>query len=188
MDDDDLFDLLTEVESTVPIAEKAERFEAEAERLERGQYGRASLLIAAGDHWQMRGEFDKAHTAFEAARADGGEPAADPITAFLGLALERGDTEAAAQHRETLRAQATADLLTSEHFLHIGETYEASGDLREALRWYTMPFTYADPDDPDLDYFCLIARRRVRRALGHPQDRFDRRAFEELELRRANHS
>lgn len=57
--------------------------------------------------------------------------------------------------------------------------------LREAHRWFTMPLSYADPDSEDLDYLCLAARLRVREALGLPQDRFDRLAFEERELRRA---
>ena len=181
MDEDAAFDLLMELEETVPIEQRAERMEAEAQRLEPGEYGRASLLIAAGEHWQMRREYDRAHRAFDAAKADGGESAAGPDVAFLGLALERGDTDGAARHREALRALTRADQLSPIDFLEIGDLYEDNDQLREAHRWYTMPLTYADPDDEDLDYFCLVARLRVREALGLPQDRFDRIAFEERE-------
>lgn len=182
MDEDDLVDLLVELESTVPIEERAERMEAEAQRLEPGEHGRASLLMAAGEHWQLRGEYDEAHRTFEAAQADGGESAVEPVVAFLGLALERRDTEAAARHRDALRALAKADRLAAYDYLQIGETYEINDELREAHRWFTMPLTYADPDDEDLDVYCLLARLRVREALGLPRDRFDQIAVEEREL------
>ena len=184
MDEDELFDVLTAIDSAA-VPDKAERFEAEAQRLEPGEHGRASLLIAAGDHWQMRGEFDRALSAFEAAQTDGGESAVDPVVALFGLATEREETEAAAQHLKTLKGLAKAEQLSSDNYLQMGDIYEEQGQLREAHRWYTMPLTYADADDEDLDYLLLIARLRVREALELPRDRFDQRAFEERQLHRA---
>ena len=184
MDEDELFDVLTNIDSAA-VPDKAERFEAEAQRLEPGEYGRASLLIASGEHWQVRGDYDKAQESFEAARADGGESAADPEVALFGLAMKREDAEAAPRHLSILKALAGAEQLTVDNYLHIGEIYEEHDHLRQAHRWYTMPLTYADADDEDLDYLLLAARLRVREALGLPRDRFDQRAFEELELRRA---
>jgi hypothetical protein len=72
-----------------------------------------------------------------------------------------------------------------DNYLQIGEVYEEHDRLREAHRWLTMPLTYADPDDDDLDYLLLVARLRVREALGLARDRFDEMAFQERELRRA---
>ena len=184
MDEDELFDVLTAIDSAA-VPDKAERFEEEAARLEPGTYGRASLLIAAGEHWQMRGEYDKAQVSFEAALADGGESVGDPEVALFGLALERGDDESVAGQVTTLRSLASAEQLSVDNYLQIGEVYEEHDRLREAHRWLTMPLTYADPDDDDLDYLLLVARLRVREALGLARDRFDEMAFQERELRRA---
>jgi hypothetical protein len=184
VDDDELFDVLTAIDSAA-VPDKAERFQEEAQRLEPGAHGRASLLIASGEHWQMRGEYDKAQVSFDAARADGGESAVDPEVALFGLAMERGAADAAAQHLATLKGLANAEQLTLDDYLQIGEIYEGHGELRHAHRWLTMPLTYADPDDDDLDYLLLVARLRVREALGLSRDRFDQVAFEEREQRRA---
>ena len=185
MDEDELFDVLTAIDSAA-VPDKAERFEDEAVRLEPGTYGRASLLIAAGEHWQMRGEYDKAQVSFEAALADGGESAVDPEVALLGLAMERGDDEAVTGQVTTLKALAKAEQLSVDNYLQIGEIYEKHDRLREAHRWLTMPLTFAEPDDDDLDYLLLGARLRVREALGFSRDRFDQVAFEERELHRAD--
>ena len=109
MDEDELFDVLTNIDSAA-VPDKAERFESEAQRLEPGEHGRASLLIASGDHWRMRGEFDRARSAFEAARADGGESAVDPEVALFGLAMELEDVDAAAgtsPHSRLSRARSS---------------------------------------------------------------------------------
>ena len=50
MDDDELFDLLTDIEDSVAPHAKPAAFESEAARLQPGEFGRASLLIAAGEH------------------------------------------------------------------------------------------------------------------------------------------
>ena len=184
MDEDELFDVLTNIDSAA-VPDKAERFESEAQRLEPGEHGRASLLIASGDHWRMRGEFDRARSAFEAARADGGESAVDPEVALFGLAMEVEDGDAASRHLTTLKALAGAEQLSWDNYLQIGEVYEEHDQLRQAHRWLTMPLTYADADDEDLNYLLLVTRLRVREALELPRDRFDQRAFEEREVRRA---
>ena len=183
MDEDELFDVLTAIDSAA-VPDKAERFEDEAQRLEPGTYGRASLLIAAGEHWRMRREYDKAQELFEAALADGGESAVDPEAALFGLAMERDDAEAVTGHLTTLKALAKAEQLSADNYLQVGEIYEEHDRLREAHRWLTMPLTYADPDDDDLDYLLIIGRKRVREALGLARDGFDLRAAQEQELRR----
>jgi hypothetical protein len=174
MDDDDLFDLLTDVEETVAPDAKAARFESEAAGLESGEYGRASLLIAAGEHWQMRGEHDEARRCFEAARADGGESASDPVSNLLSLALEEGDEDAVTARDTELRQMARADAVSRTTCHLTGEAYEMRGRLAPALRWFSIPFTHADPDaDDPVDEMLLLARRRVRDALGKVPDRMD---------------
>ena len=122
---------------------------------------------------------------FDAARADGGESAVDPEVALFGLAMERGDADAAAHHLTTLKGLANAEQLSWDSYLQIGEIYEEHDRLRDTHRWLTMPLTYAEPDDDDLDYLLLASRLRVREALGLSRDRFDQVAFEEREQRRA---
>jgi hypothetical protein len=81
VDDDDLFDLLTSIEERVPTKDKPGRFEREAGDLAFGEHGRASLLIAAGEHWQMRGAYFDARRCFQEALEDGdkaGPPASGP--------------------------------------------------------------------------------------------------------------
>lgn len=63
---------------------------------------------------------------------------------------------------------------------------ELHGRDREAVRWYTIPLTWAD--DEDLDYLCLMARLRVRTSLGMPVDRFDVLARETRDDARADRS
>ena len=174
MDDDELFDLLTDVEESVAPDAKAARFESEAAALERGEFGRASLLIAAGEHWQMRGEYDDARRCFEAARADGGEAASDPVSNLLSLALEEADEDAVAAYDSELRQMARADAVSRTTCHLTGEAYEIRGRLFPALRWFSIPFTHADPDaDDPVDELLLLARRRVRDALGMAPDRLD---------------
>lgn len=178
MTDDELFDLLTELEETVPLEDKPARFEQAASELDVGVHGRASLLIAAGEHWQMSGAFDEARRCFELARADGGESATDPLANLCSLALELGDETEATRLIAELRALVRAGSGTVSSCLHLGETLASYGRLREAHRWFTIPLTWAQ-DEGDLDYFCLIARHRVRRELGLPPDRLDVIAEEE---------
>lgn len=179
MDDDELFDLLSELEETVPHEQKPDRFEQAASGLEIGEHGRASLLLAAGEHWQMAGDFDEARRCFELARADGGESAIDPLASLSSLALEIGDEEEATRLIAEMRnlVRAGGGTVSSCHYL--GETLEKHGRLREAHRWFTIPLTWAE-DEEDLDYLCLVARHRVRRELGLARDRLDVIAEERL--------
>ena len=173
MDDDQLFDLLTAIEEGVPLAEKPATLEREADELVPGEYGRASLLIAAGEHWQMRGEYDEAHRCFEAARADGGESASDPIGNLLSLALDEGDEEAVRAHDAELRRLARRDGVSMSTYHLVGEAYEIRGQLRSALRWFSIPFTHLDPSEGAFDDLLLTARRRVRQELGLAPDQLD---------------
>jgi hypothetical protein len=172
MTEDELFDLLTSIEEMVPVADKPARLEVEAGRLEEGEHGRAQLLQAAGEHWQMRKDFSEARRCYEEAMADDGHTAVDIWASFLSLALDEGDDAEVARRDEELRVAVTLDALDPETCHFVGESYEVHGRLREAMRWFTLPLTWAD--DEDADDLCLAGRWRVRRELGLPLDHFDR--------------
>lgn len=173
MNDDELLNLLTWVEDRVPLADKPARFEAESDLLQPGTYGRASLLTAAGEHWQMRGELDEARRCFLLAQQDGGESATEPIASLLSLAIEEGDEEAVAALDRQLRQAVREDGVNVASCHHVAESYELHGRLRAALRWCNIPFTHHDPGDGPLDDAVLVARRRIKDALGMPPDQFD---------------
>jgi hypothetical protein len=187
VDDDELLDLLVTVEETTPLADKPRRFEELAAEVPQGEHGRTSLLVAAGEHWQMQGAYDEARRCFETARADRGESGGVPIACLFGLALELGDDDAAADELESLRAAVKRDAASPQACLMAGELLQEHGRLKEAHRWFTIPLTWAE-DDGDLDFLCLTARLRVRTDLGIPRDRMDLLAQEHLEEERSRSS
>jgi hypothetical protein len=175
MTEDEALDLLEEIEggSTDPASE----LEKAAAEMRVGEPGRALLLVAAGQHWQMGEDYDGARRCFLEARADGGESNAEAEANLLSLALREGDQDAAARQLTSLKVIARREELSPDECTFIAEALEQHGRLQEAHRWFTMPLTWADEDH--LDYFCLVGRRRVREALGLGPDRFDALAAEE---------
>jgi hypothetical protein len=173
MTEDELFDLLTAIEERVPLEEKPAWFEREANDLEPGEHGRASLLIAAGEHWQMRKAYDEARRCFRLAMRDGGESGSDPIANLLSLALDEGDAESVTEHDKTLRGLARDDEVSPTTCHLVAEAYEIHNQLRQALRWYNIPFTHGYPDGEPGDVVLLQGRRRVRTALSLAPDQLD---------------
>lgn len=173
MTEDELFDLLTQIEEHVPLEEKPTWFEREANDLEPGEHGRASLLVAAGEHWQMRKEYDDARRCFRLAMRDGGESASDPIANLLSLALDEGDAESVTELDQTLRGLVREDEVSPTTCHLAAEAYEIHGRLRQALRWYNIPFTHGYPEGDPADAMLLDGRRRVRTALGLAPDQLD---------------
>ena len=174
-----MYDQLNDIEESVPFAEKAERFEQLAEAMAVGENGRASFLVAAGEHWQMRRQYGDARRCFEAALADGGSTGTSPVANLHSLALETGDEETATALLVQLRDLARRGELVPTDCLFIGENLETHDRLREALRWFTIPLSRLDPtfDQEDLDPYCLLGRLRVRRLLDLPADRYDQVAI-----------
>lgn len=173
MTEDELFDLLTAIEQRVPLEEKPAWFEREANDLEPGEHGRASLLVAAGEHWQMRKEYDEARRCFRLAMRDGGESGSDPIANLLSLALDEGDADSVTEFDKTLRGLVRKDEVSPTTCHLVAEAYEIHDELRQALRWYNIPFTHGYPDGEPGDAMLLQGRRRVRTALGLTPDQLD---------------
>ena len=172
MDDDEVFDLLDGIDSQ-RRPDKAEAFEELALSMPVGEHGRASFLVAAGEHRQMRKEYAEARRLFELALADGGESEADPQAFLVSLALDTGDEPAVEALTRQLRVLVRGDRVTPASCLHVGEAFEDHDRLREAMRWFTLPLTWGDLDGDQLDTLCLAGRWRVRRRLGLPEDRLD---------------
>ena len=173
-----MLDRLTEIDSA-RRSDKAEAFEALATSMPVGEHGRCSFLIAAGEHRQMRKEYDEA-------RRLSSWPS--PTAARAGPA-HRQPAQPGARHRrrvggrvveKQLRQLVRSDEVTMATCVHVGDSFEAYDRLREAMRWFTMPLTWDDGEDEDLDHLCLVGRWRVRRRLELPADRFDRIAATRL--------
>lgn len=184
MDDEEVFDLLDGIDSE-QRTDKAEAFEELATSMPVGEHGRASFLVAAGEHRQLRKEYDEARRLFELALADGGESEADPQAFLLSVALDLGDEAAVESLARQLRGLVRADRATPATCMHVGEAFEDHDRLREAMRWFTLPLTWGDPDDlQGLDQLCLAGRWRVRRRLDLPEDRLDQIAGSRLRAAR----
>jgi hypothetical protein len=183
VDDDELLDLLMTVEETVELEDRPRRFEELAGQVPPGTHSHSSLLVAAGDHWQLRGEYDEARRCFEEARADGAESLGVPLACLAGLALEQGDESTAATQFRELRRAVQREEAGPEACHMAGEALQEHGRLNDAHRWFTIPLAWAEDDD--LDFLCLTARRRVRAELGLPVDRLDQLAQRVLDEERS---
>jgi len=184
MDDDEVFERLSEIDmSSSPT--KAEDFEALARSMPVGEHGRATFLVTAGQHRQMREEYDEARRCYQLALEDGGTSVIHPLANLLSLALDTGEEVAVASLSAKLRRLVREDRLGTAGCAFLGDTFRIHGRLREALRWFTIPLTYADLEEDDLDDLCLGGRFDIRRELGMPQDRLDQIAVAELERLRA---
>ena len=180
MDDDEVFDRLSEIDMSAST-KKAEEFEALAQSMPVGEHGRATFLVSAGQHRQMNDECDEAHRCFSLALEDGGRTTLHPVANLLSLALATGDESAVEARSAELRGLVRADRLGPAACHFVGDSFRDHGRLREALRWFTIPLTYADLEDDDLDLLCLADRYQVRRELEMPQDRLDQIAAAEME-------
>lgn len=180
MDDDEVFDRLSEIDMSAS-ATKAEDFEALAQSMPVGEHGRATFLVSSGQHRQMNGEYDEAHRCYSLALEDGGRTTIHPVANLLSLALDTGDESTVDARSAELRGLVRADRLGPAACHFVGGSFRHHGRLREALRWFTIPLTYADLEEDDLDLLCLTDRFLVRRELEMPEDRLDQIAAVEME-------
>jgi predicted Zn-dependent protease len=141
----------------------------------------AQLLVLAGEQLARAGDTHEAVRVLRRAVATG-EPVVPDVRCYLHHALlEAGDVDAAREVADGIRRGRPAD---GDVYLFVGEDLEIHGDLRGAHRWLTLGARTAldDVDDADqldaLDAaseaaFLLMARKRVREALGMPPDDWD---------------
>ena len=138
----------------------------------------AALLARAGEQLDMAGDHDGALALFRQAVSAEGTALPDARCHLHRALLDAGDLEGARRLAEEVRHSRPSD---PEVYQLIGEDYEAAGDLTEANRWMNLGLrrlvAQAEEGDLDLSDFravlLLVARRRVRRALGFPPDEFD---------------
>ncbi|SNS78929.1 hypothetical protein SAMN06893096_10830 [Geodermatophilus pulveris] len=174
-----------EVEDLYARATSPEKHRAAAEKLEAwaaephpdDAVNPAALLVRAGEHLTAAGDHDGAVVLFRRAVA-AGQPVPPDVRCYLhsGL-LEAGDVEGARELADELRRERSAD---GDVHLFVGEAYELAGDLRQAHRWLTLGAQRALADVEDGDFSAaddapglLMARLRVRDALGLPLDDYD---------------
>jgi hypothetical protein len=174
--DDALFEEISDLEMTLPAETKAEHFQRLADDEVAAGPRRVALLAAAGDHWQLRGEYGRARECFEAMPAAGDDDELPAAAHLLVLALETGDHERADLLDRELRQLSTERHLGTA-YAFVAESYEEAGRLRDAVRWFSLANADVDPDDLGaLDVVAVIGRARARRALGLPRDRYDHAA------------
>ena len=158
-------------------ARLAAALEADAERYpeERGE-----ILLEAATQWNYAGETDRALALLRTVIPGGGEDGQFARVEVAALRFEAGDAEAAFAELATLRA---------ERPLHVApchmaaELLEENGHLDDALQWFNVTTTRLDDgelaracEDPSAHSYAsvvLMGRRRVREALGLPNDDLD---------------
>lgn len=157
--------------------DKAERFEELGLALDPGEYGRASFLAAAADHWSYRERHDHALALLDAAGDGQPDELVTSISAHRALILLRaGRVDDANEIVGERRTAFRRGEVSVAECLMIGDSLEEFGDPVTAERWFTLPLAPFDPDDdPDLiDPYCLMGRYRVRRAQAKGFDAYDR--------------
>jgi predicted Zn-dependent protease len=140
-----------------------------------GEVTPALLLVKAGEQLGFAGDHEAAVIQFRRAVTAAGDVPPD-VRCYLhhGL-LQVGDVEGARRIADDVRRSKPVDPNVYEM---IAEDHELAGDLPQANRWLTLGLQRQlaqaeDGDVPDDASLLLVARRRVRRALGFPPDEFD---------------
>jgi len=176
VDPDAVYDVLMEVDLG-SSADKASDFERLAADLAPEEFGRATFLTTAAEHRLRQGDPDGARRLLtEAGPGQPGELLLDVRSGWLDIALHESDRPAVEALLLELRQAWRDGALTESTCHHVGEQLHLEGDHKRALRWFTMPLTYADLDeaaeDPVLE-MCLTSRYFLRRELGLGVDQLD---------------
>ncbi|HEX5401629.1 MAG TPA: SEC-C domain-containing protein [Pseudonocardiaceae bacterium] len=162
--------------SFVDQVELARQLEVDLEQYpeERGE-----ILLEAAHAWQRAGEYDRATELLGEVIALGWEDGGAARVALADLLFELDRVEEAAAQLAALRRERPASVMP----YHLAaELVEDRGDLNEALIWFTMAASrlteqeMAQVEELGLLSYAhsiLAGRRRVRRALGMPDDELD---------------
>ncbi|WP_188959726.1 tetratricopeptide repeat protein [Modestobacter marinus] len=145
------------------------------------EVGPAELYVAASDQLSFAGDTTGALALCRAAVSAGGHVPPD-VRVFLHHALlAAGDGEEARTVAEDIRRSRPGDLAV---YSFLGESYEVTGDLGQAHRWFTLGLqralsgsaTGGDPSElprGSEGRMLGVARTRVRRDLEMPPDELD---------------
>lgn len=132
--------------------------------------GAGMLLVRASESWLLVGEHERAVDTARRAVGIGDDVDPDARCYLVDALLAAGRLEEADTVARELRRRG--DALVQ---LFVGESYEQSGNLAQAHRWFTMGLTTAERHgDPDDVFRTLLAGRfRVRQQLELPLDEHD---------------
>lgn len=145
------------------------------------EVGPAELYVAASDQLSFAGDTPGALALCRAAVSAGGHVPPD-VRVFLHHALlAAGEGEEARAVAEDIRRSRPGDLAV---YSFVGESYEVTGNLAQAHRWFTLglqraltdPATGGDPSElasGSEGRMLGVARARVRRDLDMPPDELD---------------
>lgn len=177
MDNDQILQAVLEIDQS-EAENKAELFELRAEQMPDDEPGRGTFLAAAAEHWIIRGDLDRAADCVARIAEDDTSLGHHPALPRLNLALAAGDEATRDALLKRLRTEIPQEQLdTTIDAGRVGDLLLHYGEQRLALRWYTLPFLYRDPDEieglTDDELRCLSNRYLIRRTLGRPVDRFD---------------
>jgi tetratricopeptide (TPR) repeat protein len=174
MDFDEASDEIDEIQQTLGLAARIDAFRRRSDELEVGEDGRAEFLACLAGELELNGDVDDARAAYLEAINDGGPTELEPRCGLLSIELTAGHDDRVTELLRELLAMARAQGLSDTEHHWVGESLEAAGRFREAMRWFTIPLRDIDPDDIEALPIALVhGRWRVRRELGLPQDAYD---------------
>ena len=152
---------------------------------DRDEVSTADLLVGAGEQFALAGDHARALDAYRAAAECEVATSPDARGFMVQALLDLGHTREAEQVSEELRRVRPA---TPETYQLVGEAWEAVGDLNRANRWLTRGLMLAESQaDPTAWAMLLLARLRIRRAVGFPPDDHDQMALDILQDSLADH-
>lgn len=128
------------------------------------------LMVIAAEWLQMAGDVDEAEVVLTEAIARGGPAAIDPRAMLCHQLLEREKTDRARDLSQQMRKDRD---LTPTSYLLNGESWEMAGDLKEAIRWFTLGLLRSGDQPTATSTLLGFSRHRVRRAAGLPVDSID---------------
>lgn len=171
---EDVRDHIDELFQELTISGAGPTLETLARDLPDGASGRAEYLTAAGESYLQAERLEDAKRCVQDAIADGGETVLLREAMLINILLTEGDDNGADEISTALRRRARD--LSGLDIEQIAEAYELADRPEQAHRWYTLALRPYEPAEIAHDVrasHAAISRRRVRRQLGLPEDRFD---------------
>lgn len=145
----------------------------------------AELLVNAGEQFALANEHVHALRAYRRASQCEAPTSPDARGFMIGALLHLGHTQEAEELSAQLRRARPGTAVT---YHLVGEAWEAAGDLNRANHWLTRGVILAEQQGARGQWaMLLLARWRVRDALGLPADDYDEAALHILQENNADH-